>query len=77
MTLASLPNQNKITVFINGDPFICLRNTSLASLLNYLDFDFRQVVIELNSEIIKKEKLSLTQLKNQDVLEIVTIVGGG
>lgn len=67
----------KIIVTINGDPFACLNNTSLASLLNYLDFDFRQIIVEYNSEIIKKEELSNVKLQHQDTIEIVTIVGGG
>nr|YP_010336487.1 thiamine biosynthesis protein S [Goniotrichopsis reniformis]UNJ14893.1 thiamine biosynthesis protein S [Goniotrichopsis reniformis] len=77
MNISSNTITDKITVFINGDPFICVKNTSLASLLNYLDFDFRQIVVEHNSEIIKKEKLASSELKNQDIIEIVTIVGGG
>nr|YP_010336683.1 thiamine biosynthesis protein S [Rhodospora sordida]UNJ15089.1 thiamine biosynthesis protein S [Rhodospora sordida] len=77
MTLSPHPSVTKVTVLINGDPFVCLKNTSLASLLNYLDFDFRQIVIEYNSEIIKKEKLNNIEIKDHDVVEIVTIVGGG
>lgn len=67
----------KITVMINGEPFVCIQNTTLAGLLNYLDFDFRQIVVEYNSDIIPKDKLTMIQLQNQDIIEIVTIVGGG
>ena len=67
----------KITILVNGEPLICLKNLSLVSLLNYLDLDFRQNVIEYNSEIIKKDNLSSIIVQNNDVIEIVTIVGGG
>nr|YP_010338591.1 thiamine biosynthesis protein S [Rhodaphanes brevistipitata]UNJ18541.1 thiamine biosynthesis protein S [Rhodaphanes brevistipitata] len=77
MTISTTSSPSKITVLINGDPFVCLEGISLANLLNYLDFDFRQIVIEYNSDIVEKEKLHFLTLKNQDIIEIVTMVGGG
>nr|YP_009296802.1 hypothetical protein Bangp_063 [Bangiopsis subsimplex]AOM66145.1 hypothetical protein Bangp_063 [Bangiopsis subsimplex]ARO90495.1 thiamine biosynthesis protein [Bangiopsis subsimplex] len=77
MSIETNPITEKITVLVNGEPFICISGISLASLLNYLDFDFRHIVVEYNSEIIKRDKLSSVYIKQNDVVEIVTIVGGG
>ena len=77
MSLYNQLSATKITVLINGEPFLCLSDTSLASLLNYLDFDFRQIIVEYNNEIIIKELLHQIKLQHDDIIEIVTIVGGG
>nr|YP_009369881.1 thiamine biosynthesis protein [Boldia erythrosiphon]ARO90569.1 thiamine biosynthesis protein [Boldia erythrosiphon] len=72
-----LLKEEKIIVKINGATFSCIPNTSLKKILEYLDFDMRLVIVEYNSEIISKEKLDSINMKNQDIIEIVTIVGGG
>ena len=77
MSNTSQISKTKITVFINEEPFLCLSDTSLASLLNYLDNDFRNILIEYNHEIIPKELFHNIKLKHRDLVEVVTIVGGG
>nr|QUE29972.1 ThiS [Erythrocladia irregularis] len=67
----------KITVEINGEPFNCMNNMSLSFLLEYLDFNISISIIEYNSNILSKDQIQYIQLKDQDKLEVVTIVGGG
>nr|QUE28816.1 ThiS [Porphyropsis coccinea] len=67
----------KITVEINGEPFNCADEILLSYLLEYLDFNTSMIIVEYNSEILRKEMLNSIRLKNKDKLEIVTIVGGG
>lgn len=70
-------NSMKITVEINGEPFNCMNNMSLSFLLEYLDFNISISIIEYNSNILSKDQIQYIQLKDQDKLEVVTIVGGG
>nr|UNJ16366.1 thiamine biosynthesis protein S [Boldiaceae sp.] len=72
-----LLKEEKIIIKINGEPFSCIVNTPLAKLLEYLDFDLRLVIVEHNAQIITKEKFQSINIKDQDSIEIVTMVGGG
>ena len=50
------------------------------SLLNYvkkLKIPIKKVALELNEQIIDKNKLSKIKLKNNDKIEIVHFIGGG
>nr|YP_010337367.1 thiamine biosynthesis protein S [Pulvinaster venetus]UNJ16952.1 thiamine biosynthesis protein S [Pulvinaster venetus] len=69
--------EEKILVKINGEIFACIANMSINELLQYLDFDINLIIVEYNSQIIPKNKLNATNVKHNDKLEIVTIVGGG
>lgn len=42
-----------------------------------LEYDFRTIAVELNEEIIPKATLDTVILKEGDVLEVVSFVGGG
>nr|YP_009402708.1 thiamine biosynthesis protein S [Compsopogon caeruleus]ARX96062.1 thiamine biosynthesis protein S [Compsopogon caeruleus] len=77
MLFNSKVEANKIVIKINGQAFSCLSDISLKNLLEYLDFDLRLIIIEYNSIIISKNKLSSIIIKEGDQIEIVTIVGGG
>nr|YP_009296688.1 hypothetical protein Apop_138 [Apophlaea sinclairii]AOM65828.1 hypothetical protein Apop_138 [Apophlaea sinclairii] len=66
-----------ILVYVNGEPFVCSYSIKLADLLSYLDFNTELTTIEYNGEIIFKIKLPTICLKQNDRIEIVTIVGGG
>ena len=52
-------------------------NPNLALLINYLDLNPKLIVVEFNGVILNQEKWNQQQVKDQDRLEIVTIVGGG
>lgn len=65
------------TVVVNGEAFHCFNTMSLYDLILYLNFDLNTIVVEYNQEIIPHHKFDNIMLKNQDKLEIITIVGGG
>lgn len=50
---------------------------SLIRLLTDLHYDRTKIAIEKNGEIIPKSQYETNILKEHDVLEVVTFVGGG
>nr|ARO91282.1 thiamine biosynthesis protein [Rhodochaete parvula] len=77
MNISCKTESKKISVEINGESFNCVSPISLYSLLEYLDFNISTVIIEHNATIISHENLYFVELKNNDKVEVVTIVGGG
>ena len=67
----------QISLQVNGETRNCLSPTPLPELLQQLGFNPRLVAVEYNGEILHRQFLSETEIKNGDCLEIVTIVGGG
>ncbi|MCR4290535.1 MAG: sulfur carrier protein ThiS, partial [Candidatus Scalindua sp.] len=51
--------------------------TSLSELLKSIDIDERYVAVELNRKIVARTQFSKKLLMENDILEIVTFVGGG
>ncbi|MEK6679992.1 MAG: sulfur carrier protein ThiS [Nitrospirota bacterium] len=64
-------------IIINGEKKIIDNNTTLAALLKELAIDAQRVAVELNRNIINKTDYSKTILKENDLLEIVSFIGGG
>jgi thiamine biosynthesis protein ThiS len=62
---------------INGEQRALASAETLAALLDQLGMKSDRVAIELNREIVHKEKWAHTRLKDGDRLEIVHFVGGG
>ena len=65
------------TVFFNGKPINCLLDISLYDLLRYYEFNLDAIVVEYNKKIIGVDNFHITILKSEDVIEVITIVGGG
>ncbi|GAX60172.1 sulfur transfer protein [Candidatus Scalindua japonica] len=51
--------------------------TSVSELLKSFDMDERYVAVELNRKIVPRTQFSEKLLVENDILEIVTFVGGG
>lgn len=68
---------NIITVNINGSPYSCKSQMTLHDLVIYLNFNLDLVAVEYNQQMISNGYWRNIQLKNEDKIEIVTIVGGG
>lgn len=68
---------DKITLQVNGEPRTCAEQTLLPDLLQQLGFNPRLVAVEYNGEILHRQHWQTTQIKPNDKIEIVTIVGGG
>ena len=67
----------KIKIKINGKLSTINHNLSLSSYLKKLKIPLKKVAIELNQEIMDKNKLSKIKLKNNDKIEVVHFIGGG
>ncbi len=67
----------KIKIKINGKLSTINDNLCLLIYLKKLKIPLKKVAIELNQEIIDKNKLDKFKLKNNDKIEIVHFIGGG
>jgi|TARA_B100000795_G_scaffold260003_1_gene235459 sulfur carrier protein len=67
----------KIKIEINGKLSIIEENLILAKYLKKLQIPIKKVAIELNLEIVDKNKLNKIKLKKNDKIEIVQFIGGG
>ncbi len=66
--------------FINGQIEIINfqeRQPSLELLVNELNLNPKLIVVEFNGVILNQQKWGSQKVKDDDRLEIVTIVGGG
>ena len=68
---------NKIKIIVNGKISRFKDDLSLLSYVKKLKIPIKKVAVELNEEIIDKNKLSKIKLKNNDKIEIVHFIGGG
>jgi sulfur carrier protein len=62
---------------VNGQWQEHAESPSVSRLLEGLSLDPRRVAIELNRQILPRARYAQTNLKDNDQLEIVTLVGGG
>ena len=67
----------KIKIKINGKLSTINDDLSLLIYLKKLKIPLKKVAIELNQEIIDKNKIGKFKLKNNDKIEIVHFIGGG
>ncbi|NLC70039.1 MAG: sulfur carrier protein ThiS [Desulfuromonadaceae bacterium] len=64
-------------IHLNGKPREIPTATTISSLLLELNLGNAAVAVELNGEILPKEKFSQTLLNDMDRVEMVQFVGGG
>ena len=67
----------KIKIKVNGKLTTINDNLTLSSYLKKLKISIKKVAIELNREIIDKNKINKIKLKKNDKIEIVHFIGGG
>jgi sulfur carrier protein len=67
----------KIKIKVNGNISEINVNLKLSILIKNLKIPLKKVAIELNKEIIDKNKLNKINLKKNDKIEIVHFIGGG
>ena len=70
-------NLNMAKIQLNGDPFEINIGSNLGELLNKLKVEKNKVAIEVNGEIVHKDKYPNFLLNKDDKLEIVHFIGGG
>ncbi|MEK6531222.1 MAG: sulfur carrier protein ThiS [Deltaproteobacteria bacterium] len=62
---------------INGEGMRVENGATVAALLALLDINAVGIAIELNREIVPKSQYLKTALKDNDILEVVRMAGGG
>lgn len=62
---------------MNGETTDVADSVSLAGLLQVLGVANRRVAVELNRDIVPRERFGTTHLAPGDVVEVVQFVGGG
>lgn len=62
---------------VNGKKMELEQAVTLEELVTILKHDKRQIAAEVNLEIIEKDKYTEVMLKEGDVVEIVSFMGGG
>tara|TARA_B100000287_G_scaffold226221_1_gene213433 strand:+ start:604 stop:822 length:219 start_codon:yes stop_codon:yes gene_type:complete len=67
----------KIKIRVNGKLSSINDKLSLSKYVKKLKVPLKKVAIELNQEIVDKNKLSKVKLKENDKIEIVHFIGGG
>ena len=67
----------KIKIKINGKFLTINENLTLSIFLKRFKIPLKKVAIELNLEIIDKNKINKIKLKQNDKIEIVHFIGGG
>ncbi len=67
----------KIKIRLNGKLSSINDNLSLSKYVKKLKVPIKKVAIELNQEIVDKNKLGKVKLKENDKIEIVHFIGGG
>tara|TARA_B100000131_G_C17992907_1_gene563314 strand:- start:19 stop:237 length:219 start_codon:yes stop_codon:yes gene_type:complete len=70
-------NKNKIKINLNGKLMSINPNFPLKALLEKLKIPTNKIAIELNHEIINKNRINKISLKQNDKIEIVHFIGGG
>jgi thiamine biosynthesis protein ThiS len=68
---------NKIKIKLNGKISIMPNNLTILGYIKKLKIPLNKVAIELNHEIIDKNKLDKIKIKKDDKIEIVHFIGGG
>jgi thiamine biosynthesis protein ThiS len=69
--------QRTIRLTLNGEPHELAAPITVEALLERLEIDPRRCAVERNKELVKKARYADTLLADGDLIEIVTLVGGG
>ena len=63
--------------FLNGEQYSIKDQITLLELITYFNYNSSLLVLEYNNSICNKKNWNNIIIKNNDKIEIVTIVGGG
>ena len=64
-------------ITVNGKQIQLASEMSVADYLEQNNYQIKRIAVELNEEILPKDRYAETILKDGDCMEIVTFVGGG
>jgi len=64
-------------IFFNGEPHEIEEQVTIATLLQHFQLQPRYVAVEVNLQLIPRDRHDQHVLQADDRLEVVTLVGGG
>lgn len=67
----------RIVFLLNGQQYFTEYDLTILELINYFNYSNSLFVLEYNDLICNKKNWDKVIIKNNDKIEIVTIVGGG
>jgi sulfur carrier protein len=68
---------NLTNFILNGHKYVTNSELTILELISYFNYNTSLLVLEYNNSICAKKNWDKIILKNNDRIEIVTIVGGG
>lgn len=66
-----------MNITLNGEKKEIPDNATVSGLLEFLKIQHQRVAVELNLEIVKKDRFSTTVIQEGDSLEVVSFMAGG
>jgi sulfur carrier protein len=66
-----------VIISLNGEQKEIPEGLTIRGLLELLNIRHQRVAVELNETIIKKDRYEETAVRDGDVLEVVSFMGGG
>ncbi len=64
-------------IVVNGEEIDIAGCPTLADLVEHFGLGNRAVAVEVNSELVPRERHAETRIRKGDRIELVTLVGGG
>jgi thiamine biosynthesis protein ThiS len=68
---------NTMIITLNGEKKEVPESISITGLLEFLKIQHQRVAVELNMEIVRKDKFGATAVHEGDSLEVVSFMAGG
>jgi len=69
--------KNKQEFYLNNYRYSCYQQITLSKLLAYFNYPTKLIVLEYNGLICSRPQWNKVYIKNNDRIELVTVVGGG
>jgi len=66
-----------ISINLNGQSRLVAPGSSAATLVSELGIGTRKFAVEINREVVSKDRLEEVVLREGDEVNVVTLVGGG
>lgn len=67
----------RLKVIKVNENFVDAAGKTLAEYLGTTSYDIKRIAVEINGQIVPKAAYAETLLKDGDVVEVVSFVGGG
>ncbi len=77
MMMNTVETGSRVTIRLNGEPYVLDAPLTVQALLERLGIDGRRVAVERNVTVVRRAAFESTVVGEGDEIEIVNFVGGG